>query len=69
MFVVKNSSVLEKYGFSNLKETNELGFPVFELLVERSEMIVLKDSLLKDVLWKKDILTLPTNKSGGFSGR
>lgn len=55
MFVVKNLSVLEKYGFSNLKETNELGFPVFELLVERSETIVLKDSLLKDVLWKKDV--------------
>lgn len=69
MFVVKDLSVLEKYGFSNLKEINELGFHVFELLVERSEKIVLKDSLLKDVLWKKDILTLPTRKCGGFSGR
>ena len=49
MFVVKDLSVLEKYGFSNLKEINELGFHVFEL-------IVLKDSLLKDVLWKKDIV-------------
>ena len=56
MFVVKDLSVLEKYGFSNLKEINELGFHVFELLVERSEKIVLKDSLLKDVLWKKDIV-------------
>lgn len=56
MFVVKDLSVLEKYGFSNLKETNGLGFPVFELLVERSETIVLKDSFLKDVLWKKDIV-------------
>lgn len=56
MFVVKDLSVLGKYGFSNLKETNELGFPVFELLVERSETIVWKDSLLKDVLWKKDII-------------
>ena len=56
MFVVKDLSVLEKYGFSNLKEINELGFHVFELLVERSEKIVLKDSLLKDVLWKRDIV-------------
>lgn len=50
MFVVKDLSVLKKYRFSNLKKTNEFGLPVFELLVERSETIVLKDSLLKDVL-------------------
>ena len=56
MFVVKDLSVLKKYRFSNLKKTNEFGLPVFELLVERSETIVLKDSLLKDVLWKKDIV-------------
>ena len=58
MFVVKDLSLLEKYGFSNLKETNELGFHVFELLVERSETIVWKDSLLKEVLLKKDIVNI-----------
>lgn len=56
MFVVKDLSVLEKYCFSSLKEINELGFHVFELLVERSETIVWKDSLLKDVLLKKDVV-------------
>lgn len=56
MFVVKDLAVLKKYRFSNLKETNELGFPVFELLVERIETIVWKDSLLKNVLWKKDVV-------------
>ena len=56
MLIVKNLSVLKKYHFSNLKKTNEFGFPIFELLVERIETIMWKDSLLKDVLLKKDIV-------------